>query len=95
MLAAGLEGIREAIDPGEPNEDNLYLLSEEERAARGIDFLPQTLQEAVAAFAADPLVETVLGKGLRDEFVRYKTAEWQEYHLGISPWEVKRYAQMF
>lgn len=94
-LAAGLEGVRNRIDPGKPNEDNLYTLSEEERTARGIDFLPQTLQEAVAAFAADPLVEQVLGKGLRDEFIRYKSEEWQEYHLGISPWEIERYTHMF
>ncbi len=68
-LAAGLEGIREGLDPGNPNEDNLYGISEAERTKRGIDFLPQTLQEAVAAFAADPLVEQALGKELKDEFI--------------------------
>ena len=94
-LAAGLEGIREGIDPGEPNEDNLYTIGEEERLARGIHFLPQTLQEAVAAFAADPLTERVLGKELRDEFIKYKTEEWNAYHLSISQWEVERYSHMF
>jgi glutamine synthetase len=95
VLAAGLEGIREKLDPGKPNEDNLYAITEDERRARGIEFLPQTLQEAVAAFAADPLVEQVLGKGLRDEFIRYKTEEWETYHLGVSAWEVERYSYMF
>ncbi len=94
-LAAGLEGIREGIDPGAPNEDNLYTLSEAEREARNIHLLPQTLQEAVAAFAADELVEKTLGKELRDEFVKYKLTEWEEYHLTISPWEVERYSRMF
>jgi glutamine synthetase len=95
VLAAGLEGIREGLDPGNPNEDNLYDISEAERAKRGIEFLPQTLQEAVAAFAADPLVEQALGKELKDEFIRYKTAEWEEYHLKVSQWEVERYSYMF
>ena len=95
VLAAGLEGVREKIDPGEPNEDNLYTISEAERRARGIDFLPQTLQEAVAAFAADPLVEATLGKELRDEFIKYKTEEWEAYHLAVSPWEVERYSHLF
>jgi glutamine synthetase len=95
VLAAGLEGIREGLDPGNPNEDNLYDISEAERARRGIEFLPQTLQEAVAAFAADPLVEQALGKELKDEFIRYKTAEWEEYHLKVSQWEVERYSYMF
>src|ERR1700691_205303 len=94
-LAAGLEGIRERIDPGEPNEDNLYTIGEDERRARGIEFLPQTLQEAVAAFAADPLIERTLGRALRDEFVHYKTMEWESYHLSVSAWEVERYSHLF
>jgi glutamine synthetase len=94
-LAAGLEGIREKIDPREPNEDNLYTISETERRSRGIDFLPRNLMEAVEAFAADPLMEAVLGKGLRDEFVKYKTMEWEAYHLAISSWEVERYSYLF
>jgi glutamine synthetase len=94
-LAAGLEGIREGLDPGKPNEDNLYDMNEEQRQARGIGFLPQTLIEAVAAFAADPLVEKTLGKELRDEFIKYKTEEWETYHLTVSQWEVERYSYLF
>lgn len=95
VLAAGLEGIREGLDPGAPNEDNLYELGEAERRERGIEFLPQTLQEAVAAFAADPLVERTLGAGLRDEFIRYKSEEWEAYHLNVSRWEIERYSHLF
>ena len=94
-LAAGLEGIREGLNPGAANEDNLYELSDAQRRERGIDFLPQTLQEAVQAFADDPLVERTLGKALRDEFIKYKTEEWEAYHLSVSQWEVGRYSHMF
>ncbi len=94
-LAAGLEGVREKIDPGMPNDDNLYEISEDARRARGIEFLPQNLDEAVDAFEADPLVENTLGTALRDEFVRYKRDEWREYHLSISPWEIERYSHLF
>ncbi len=94
-LAAGLEGVREKIDPGKPNEDNLYAMSEAERNQRQIEFLPQTLQEAVEAFAADPFIEKTLGKELRNEFIKYKTAEWESYHLSVSQWEVDRYSYMF
>jgi glutamine synthetase len=94
-LAAGLEGIREKLDPGAPNEDNLYAISEAERQQRGIAFLPQTLQEAVEAFAADPLTRLALGSELRDEFIKYKTEEWQAYHLSVSQWEIERYSHMF
>lgn len=95
VLAAGLEGIREKLDPGMPNEDNLYEITEAERNERKIDFLPQTLQEAIAAFASDPLVEETLGKELKDEFIRYKTMEWEAYHLSVSKWEIDRYVDMF
>ncbi|CAA2145245.1 type III glutamate--ammonia ligase [Methylobacterium bullatum] len=95
VLAAGLEGVRERIDPGAPNEDNLYDLTDAQRAERSIEFLPQTLAEAVDAFAADPLVEKTLGKALRDEFIRYKRAEWEEYHLTVSAWEIERYSHLF
>jgi glutamine synthetase len=95
VLAAGLEGLGQKIDPGNPNEDNLYEISDAERRKRHIDFLPQTLQEAVAAFAADPLIETTLGKELRDEFIKYKTLEWEAYHLEVSRWEVDRYSHLF
>ena len=94
-LAAGLEGIREGLNPGAPNEDNLYELSDAQRRERGIEFLPQTLQEAVQAFADDPLVERTLGKALCDEFIKYKTQEWETYHLSVSEWEVARYSHMF
>jgi glutamine synthetase len=94
-LAAGLDGIRNKIDPGSPNEDNLYAMTEAERRARGIEFLPQTLQEAVEAFAADPLVQQTLGKELRDEFILYKKNEWEAYHLAVSPWEIERYSHLF
>jgi len=94
-LAAGLEGVRLKLDPGEPNEDNLYMISDAERRDRRIEFLPQTLQEAITAFAADPLVEKTLGKDLRDEFIRYKTSEWEAYHLTVSPWEIERYSHLF
>lgn len=94
-LAAGLEGIREGINPGAPQDDNLYELTEAERNKRGIEFLPQSLIEAVDAFASDPFVEQTLGKGLSDEFIRYKTQEWEEFHQRISAWEIERYSHLF
>jgi glutamine synthetase len=89
-LAAGLDGVENEIDPGKPNDDNLYEMTDAERRDRGIEFLPQTLQEAVAEFAADPLIEAALGRQLRDEFIKYKTMEWESYHLSVSKWEIER-----
>ena len=83
------------LDPGKPQETNLYELTEEEREARGIGFLPRTLDEAITAFESDPFVEEVLGKELRAEFIRYKREEWNEYHRSVSEWEIERYSHLF
>jgi glutamine synthetase len=94
-LAAGLEGIRENLSPGAPQEDNLYEFDEAQLAARGIQYLPRNLEEAVEAFAADPFVERVLGAELRSEFIACKTEEWLAYHQQVSPWEIERYARLY
>jgi glutamine synthetase len=91
VLAAGLEGIREGIDPGDPNTDNLYLLSDEQLSERGISTLPRNLLEAVEAFRADPLCLEVMGPEMHAAFVEEKTREWEEYHAHISSWERDRY----
>jgi glutamine synthetase len=95
VLAAGLEGVRGQLDPGEPHHENLYELSPAELEKIGVQELPRTLGEAVDAFAADPFIEKVLGMELRNEFIRYKRAEWEEYHQSVSQWEIDRYARLF
>jgi glutamine synthetase len=94
-LAAGLEGIREGLDPGLSNEENLYEFTPDQLAGRGICELPRTLDEAVKAFADDPFVEKILGPDLRQEFIAYKSEEWREYHQTVSQWETDRYARLF
>jgi glutamine synthetase len=95
ILAAGLEGIREQLDPGPPNLVNAYTLSAEERAERGLNRLPRTLGEAVEAFAADPLSRTVFGDAMFEAFVDYKRSEWEAYHSAVSDWEQARYLEFF
>ncbi len=95
VLAAGLEGVREALNPGDPHHENLYELSPAELEKIGVQELPRTLAEAVDAFAADPFVEKIIGKELKEEFIRYKREEWTEYHQSVSQWEIDRYARLF
>ena len=84
MLAAGLEGIREELDPGAPNLVNAYTLSAAERAERGLTMLPRTLGEAVEAFALDPLAKSVFGDAMFEAFITYKREEWESYHSAVS-----------
>jgi len=94
-LAAGLEGIAEGLDPGEPNTDNMYLISDAEREARGIEMLPRTLDEAVRAFKADPLAPNVFGETMFASWTEFKEQEWLSYLNHVSDWETKRYLRFF
>jgi glutamine synthetase len=95
VLAAGLQGVAESLDPGAPQAENLYEHSDAELAARGVQPLPKTLAEAVQAFADDPFTGEVLGEELKREFITYKLAEWEEYHQSVSQWEIDKYARLY
>src|SRR5713226_9724457 len=56
VLAAGLDGIENKLDPGEANMDNLYELSEEELGRRGITTLPANLLDATRNLQADDVL---------------------------------------
>ncbi len=92
-LAAGLDGIRRKLDPGEPNRDNAYVLGLDEMARRGVRLLPQSLPEALDELERDEVIKGGLGP-IAEEFLRLKRAEWQEYHRQISPWEIERFLTM-
>jgi glutamine synthetase len=61
IIAAGLDGIDRQLEIDHVCNENLYSLSLEEIAARGIKTLPQSLKEACDALEADPLFAEVLG----------------------------------
>ena len=65
FLGAGLDGIEQDLDPGDPQFVNMYELSDQELADRGIKQLPQTLLEAITAFENDDLGRRVMGDELR------------------------------
>jgi glutamine synthetase len=74
-LAAGLEGIRQKLDPGEPLNDNLYSLSKSDVEKRQVTRLPQTLLDAVRAFGSDALVAETFGP-YAPVYAEQKMKEW-------------------
>ena len=95
MLAAGLEGIREGLDPGEPHAENMYLYSDAELAAKKISYLPRNLGEAIDAFEADPLAKSVFGPVMFKSFIDYKRNEWHSFQTAVTDWERNRYLKHF
>ncbi|MFP4655722.1 MAG: glutamine synthetase family protein [Methanohalobium sp.] len=91
ILGAGLEGIREKIDPGEMVESNIFELSEQERAKKNIDTLPSMINETAYYLENDELLRDVLGPHVHNNILRIAKAEWEEYRVQVHDWEVNRY----
>jgi len=94
-IAAGLEGIREGLDPGEPHADNMYLKSKAELKEIGVSMLPRSLGEALDAFDADPLSRKVMGEAMAASWLEYKREEWHAYSVHVTEWEKERYLKFF
>ena len=96
FVAAGLDGIRRQLDPGEPNvRKNMYRVTLDEVRREKIGFIPQSLADAITCFEADPVVQQALGPELSAEFVKVKRQEWVRYHNTVSRWEIDRYLTLF
>ncbi|MSR13162.1 MAG: type III glutamate--ammonia ligase [Gammaproteobacteria bacterium] len=95
VIAAGMDGVANKIDPGAPQNINLYELTPAELKKRGIGLLPQNLGEALAELEADKLFADQLGAGLIAEFIKVKRMEWIEYSRHVSDWELTRYLEFY
>ena len=91
MLQAGLEGIEHGYELPEPMEQNLYHLSPEERAQRGIEQLPETLGEAIEIAAESELVLRTLGEHTFRRFIEIKRQEWEDYRVQVTPYEIEHF----
>jgi glutamine synthetase len=95
VLAAGLDGLRRELKPGEPVNVDTYKISEKDLAAMGTCRLPRTLGEAVAAFEESEFLQKVLGSELHASYAELKKAEWQEYNTVVGEWEKARYLRLW
>jgi glutamine synthetase len=95
ILAAGLDGIEQGLDPGEPNSDNMYELSPADLERLGIEVLPGNLLDATRELEQDEVLRAALGRAVDEDYVDYyirvKRREWGSYHEQVTPWEVSQY----
>ncbi|MCE5203866.1 MAG: glutamine synthetase family protein [Coriobacteriales bacterium] len=91
MLAAGLDGIEKGLELPADVTDDVYEMTDEERAARQISTLPGDLDEAIVEMAASELVRETLGDQVFEYILRNKRAEWMDYHTRVTPFEIEEY----
>lgn len=94
MLAAGLDGVDNELTPPAPlNNINLYELTKSERSEMGVGELPGSLAEALTDLDKDETLKTALGPVMYEAFTRAKWAEWDDYRLHVTDFEVERYLE--
>ncbi|HXW96602.1 MAG TPA: glutamine synthetase family protein [Gemmatimonadales bacterium] len=91
QLAAGLNGIHEKIDPGDPINKNIARMSYRERRKYRIDDLPRDLHEALDHLERDRVIRDALGEHIYERYVDAKREEWEDYIGRVAPWEIERY----
>jgi glutamine synthetase len=95
MLHAGLDGIENDLEAPGPVRENIYEFTETDREERGIDTLPSTLGQAIAALQEDEVVLDALGPHVSEKYVQAKTQEYTEFLASVSEWELDRYLETY
>ena len=91
-LAAGLDGVERKLDPPPAVTENLSTASPE--ALAGIPRLPASLDEALEALEADPVVRGALG-ACAAQYLDGKRREWEAYRIQVTQWELDRYLMTY
>jgi glutamine synthetase len=95
VLAAGMDGISNKIEPGESTNMDPHDLPIEERQSRAIERLPETLGQAIEALKKDTFFPEILGQVFLDEYLTLKRFAWTEYINHVSAWEMETYVEAF
>jgi len=94
MLKAGLDGIKNKIEPGDQTTENIFDMTPEERSARGIENLPGSIMEAVEYLNQDEIIKSTLGDHIFEHFVEGKLIEWDVFRTQVHEWELEQYLNM-
>lgn len=91
LLNAGLRGIEQGYELPPGAEDDVWSLTDSERAALGLKQLPTSLNQAISVMEKSELVAETLGEHVFDFFLRNKRAEWDEYRKQVTPYELSKH----
>ena len=84
VAAAGVDGIENERDPGEPLHIDMY---EQGHMAKSAKLLPANLLDALRLFEKSEVLRERLGGELVDSYTKLKTAQWNDYASHLSDWE--------
>ncbi|MPY85913.1 MAG: glutamine synthetase, partial [Actinophytocola sp.] len=93
LMAAGIlkaadDGIRNELDPGPPEERNIYAAME---AGKQVRRLPMTLGDALEALKRDDVIRSAMPGEMHRLYDEYKRDEWERFLHTATEWDVKTY----
>jgi glutamine synthetase len=95
LIAAGLDGIRRGLDPGEVLLVDPAALTDAERAARGIHPFPADLGAALDALQSDSVLMEALGDLLSRSYLAVKRSEAAAFAAEDDSFEIKHHFSKF
>ncbi|PAL01452.1 type I glutamate--ammonia ligase [Lentilactobacillus parakefiri] len=95
VLEAGLDGLRNKIEPEHSIDRNIYRMDAEERQKSHITNLPDTLHNALTDLSADETMKKALGEHLYNSFIEAKNLEYDSYRTQVSGWEREQYLEKY
>jgi len=94
-LKAGLDGIKNKLELPPAVDRNIYVMSDAEREANGIENLPSTLKEAIECLKSDPVICEALGEHALFHFIEAKEIEWDMFRVRVHEWEREQYMSTY
>ncbi|MBM3677279.1 MAG: glutamine synthetase [Actinobacteria bacterium] len=88
LIAAMRDGIERQLDPGPPEERNIY---EAMAGGKEVEKIPMTFGDALDALDADEVIKAAMPGDMYNVFRHYKRDEWERYCATVSDWDVNEY----
>ncbi len=91
MLVSGLDGVKNNLEAPDSVDQDIFAMTPAEKEAAGIDSLPASLQEAIAALKENPIAREALGEHILQKYIEGKEKEWDSYRTAVTDWELENY----
>lgn len=88
LIRAMDDGLDRALDPGPPEERNIYEAME---SGKDVKKIPLSLGEALEALREDDIIRSAMPGEMWTVFEHYKRDEWERFMATVSDWDVEEY----
>ena len=95
MLNSGLDGVKNKLTPPKSTDANIFAMTAAEKAAAGIASMPASLKEALELLRANPIAKETLGGHIFEKYLENKEAEWDNFRVSVTDWELEKYLDIY